>query len=252
MTEMNSIVDWYRAHSKQMTPQVLRRHRLEIAYHIENPGHIGSPMFENVRTPELNDCLTVIDERLNELVMTEKASLPTLDTDSIRDRWPDYEDKSTLDMHMHWCDLVTEWNLLPFRVNGDTVSINEAAETFGVTKVEFVSEDSLNEFVDHFELHEFVTLSKPNETTRGGFITLCNSFPESDVAEFLRILNEVKSSLSVIYDERRRATIQMGGKVSYVLSSHFATREQVDLDRVTTAREFLGATLVRSELDEAK
>lgn len=161
--------------------------------------------------------------------------------------WPREANPLSLRMHFHFVELLEAWNLNPFKRNNDmaTATVDEYAETKGVSRFVFVTKESLEDFLDFYGLDDFVihkgeTIDTPDGSTYW-CVHLANSFGKPEAESFLTTYRSAMNTLSAIHDERERAIQTDGGKIGFICVDHFAARETHELMRIRKAREILGA-----------
>jgi hypothetical protein len=160
------------------------------------------------------------------------------------DAWPDNLAPSTLKIHMHFLELVTAWNYNPHRTEYGVASVDQFAESNGISRFAFCSRASATAFIAHYELDDFIVerIDAPRSDAFH-FITLSNRFLPSEVARFFQVYDSAMLELSAIENERRGATRVDGNKVGFVLVDHFTWRETYQLMRIKQSRKNLGSGL---------
>lgn len=173
--------------------------------------------------------------------------------------WPSDANKSSRLIHFHFVELLHAWNLNPFRRELSTATVDEYAETKGVTRFVFCSKQSLEDFLDFYGLDDFVVHKGETIDTPEGSTWWCvhftNKFGEPEANSFLTTYRDAMNTLAVIHDERERAIVNDGGKVGFICADHFAARETYELMRIRKARESLAAgniTALHGELNNGK
>lgn len=242
---------WFAEQAPVMPLDVLQRHAVDFKNQLEAADRGNLPLTQNDRM-EIGQALNVLNGRIDELLPIAPAGLEISDSFSLErvsDRWPIELPATTRQVHMHWRELIFAWRISPFREShgSEQITVDEFAETSGISRFVFESKQDAGDFLDHFDLGDFVT-ARPTETgsvhSATGrpyfYIELTNKFPAENVKAFLEVYASAIMALTVIYDERRRAVSMDNGKFGYVTAHHFTARERIELDRIIFARQNLG------------
>jgi hypothetical protein len=161
-----------------------------------------------------------------------------------RTNWPAWLHVNTLNIHMHYCELVQAWNLNPFRrqESFSVVTVDESAEAEGISRFVFCSVESLNDFIDGNELEHLIEkLHEPGPSGAYYWATLRNNFGRDEMQAFMDDYRRSMVELATIQNERMGAIRHDGGKVGYITADHFTSREMYELNRIKAARQKLGA-----------
>jgi hypothetical protein len=235
-----------------MPLDVLKRRALEFENQLAAWENGKLPLTANDRL-EIAESLKALNKRIDELMPIVPASLGIGDNFSVEpvaERWPIELPTHTRQIHMHFRELVYAWQINPFRNtdSSQTVTVDEFAETSGISRFVFEDAQDAGNFIDHFALEDFVkvdaTPTGSNHPTTGRpffYIELTNKFAREDVAEFIEVYSSAIMALSVIHDERRRAISMDNGRYGFVTSDHFTARETLALCEIAGARIKLGA-----------
>lgn len=235
-----------------MPLDVLRRHALEFENQLAAWESGKLPLTANDRL-EIAESLRVLNNRIDELMPIVPASLGVGDlfrVEQVAERWPIELPTHTRQIHMHFRELAFAWQISPFRntESSQTVSVDEFAETSGISRIIFETPQDAGNFVDHFDLEDFLlrkaTPTGSNHPTTGRpffYIELTNRFAREDVAAFIEVYSAAIMALSVIHAERRRAISMDNGRYGFVTSDHFTARETMELCKIAGARTKLGA-----------
>lgn len=237
-----TLSDWYAQAIPNMSLEVLKRHNVDLEAKLDFVGNIGRE--------EIESALKLIHARIDELLPKTPADVETHDHfngDRIAQNWPTELSREAMRVHMHFCELVYAWKLNPARTSHGDATVDEFAESNGISRFIFESRGDAGDFIDHFGLEDFITTwatktgaSHPVTERPFWYIELTNKFAPSDVHEFLGAYNSAIMALSVIYDERRRAVSIDDGKFGFVTADHFTARENIELNKITAARQKLG------------
>lgn len=245
----DNLANHYRDNLGSMSLEVLKRHAIDLEMAMQAFERNSLPLTEHDRM-EIAESLKLLNERIDELLPTEAANVEAHDYSigaRITQSWPIHLNRSTMRMHMHFCELLYSWNLSPFKRERGVATVDELAETEGLTRFYFHSKADAGNFIDHFGLEDFVTVEPSqtgtlNELTGRPFwfLHLTNKFDTREVHEFLGVYMSAINALKVIYDERRRAVTNDNGQIGFVTAEHFTSREVMELSRIRAAREKLG------------
>lgn len=236
--------NWFREHIHEMSVPVLQRHYADFEAMMAQFERGNLPL-TNADRMEIAECLAVISERLDDLLPKMSADIQDHDRLSgyrTTENWPEHLPHHTKLIHFHFCELVHAWNLNPFRRDTSTVTIDETAETYGISRVVFSSNTARNDFLDYYALDDFVVRDiKSNESSTYFWVELTNKFHPREAQYFLDVYKSAMNTLAVIHDERIRAIRHEGGKIGFITVDHFNAREVNELMRIKQARMELGA-----------
>lgn len=243
-TESLTSVQWYEGNVPFMTLNVLRQHHKDL----ESKLNSGLQFSEAERL-EIAKCLLILEKRMDELLPKIPAAIDVHDRlsgDRVKKNWPDELSRTSMVVHLHLCELIDAWRVSSQRVSTTEITVDEVAETRGRSVFVFGSKSDAGDFIDHFLLEDFI-LVEPTATGFVGpddtvffYIELTNKFYRNDVNDFMEVYNKAIMSLSVIYEERRRALSMDNGKYGFVTASHFNARETIELNKISGARQKLG------------
>lgn len=228
----------------EMTAAVVRRHYADLENQMIQYENGKLPLTEADRL-EIGQAMAVLGERLDDIVPQMAADIR--DHDHMMGSrtaliWPQHLEVSTMLIHFHFVELLHAWNLNPFKRDMGVAAVDEFAEEQGVSRFSFTSKESLDDFVDYYELSDFVVSKFFAERSDAfSFLTLSNKFTRDQANEFLDVYKSAMNTLAVINEERTRAIRHDGGKVGFVSADHFNAREKNELNRITFARQKLGA-----------
>jgi hypothetical protein len=227
---------WYADHVHEMTVPTLKRRIAEF----ENKIRSHSAGNLSLSASDLNviaGCVNLIKSRLDELLPNVAANVTdhdVLNGAKVRQRWPSELSHVTYKVHLHFLELIFAWNLRSI----DTTTVDEYAESFGISRFVFTNEQSRSDFVDYYDLSDFVV----GETADGfHYLTLTNKFSDADVNEFLAVYDSAMSALSQLHTERLNAIRIDGGRIGYICIDHYSARETAEINRIQSARQKLGA-----------
>lgn len=155
--------------------------------------------------------------------------------------WPVDCDSHRLKLHLHFRELVEAWKVNPYRREHTTCTVDELAESKGMSRFVFCSKESRDDFIIYYDLHDFV-LRTIDPGPKGAFywLELENKFTPNEVNKFLEVYNSAMNNLAAIEAERRNAIHVDGEKVGLVTTDHFTQRECYELDRIRRARSHMG------------
>lgn len=238
--------NWYRDNVDEMPVDVLQRHRSDLdgKMALHEKGYFD--LLEADRM-EIVEALKVIEERLDEVLPKVPAAIDEHDRNvgnRVHNNWPEYLQRSTLQVHLHLCELIDSWRMHPERRSDGFAGANEVAETEGISAFDFDVVTDRSDFIDHYELDDFVVTQTQYETHNGEqsyYLVLSNKFTPTEVNGFLDVYKRAINSLAIIADQRRRAMNVDGGKVGFITAEHFSSREAIELKRIEQARSVLGA-----------
>lgn len=238
--------NWYRDNVGEMSISVLNRHQSDLDGKLALYERNLLPLTETDRM-EITESIRVIAERLDEILPKVPAAIDEHDRNvgnRVHDNWPEYLQKSTLQVHLHFCELIDSWRIHHKRRFTGHVGVNEAAEVKGESAFDFDSNEDLRDFLDNYQLDDFVVTrtsyqSVNNKTSY--YLVLSNKFTAEEVNKFLDVYKSSVARLSTIYGERRRAVNVDGGRIGFIVVDHFATREVMEMERINAARTILGA-----------
>jgi hypothetical protein len=236
--------NWYRVNVHSMSISVLHRHRVDL----ENKLAGNLPLTQS-DVATVNSCLSIVNDRIDAITPSVAAQISDHDVvvskGRLKERWPAERSEASLLVHYHFSELVLSWNLFPFKrvsAEGHEATVDEYAEMQGITRIAFWFKESREDFLDHFELEDFVTSRQDPKEFGDAFwyVTLSNQFTTEQVNAFLDQYKASMNMLSVIHEERNRAIRTDNGKVGFACVDHFSARERHELNRIQRARQILG------------
>jgi hypothetical protein len=240
------LATYYSDNVHQMHASVIQRHYVNHETQLALFERGKLPLTESDRA-ELVEAIKVLGDRLDEIV--PKMAADITDHDKLMGNkaslnWPDHLQPETLKLHLHFCELIDGWNLRPDRVgNGTgTATVDEYAETNGVSRFSFVSKADRTNWLTYYFLDDFVADTiDANHGSPYYFVELRNVYPKSQVRHFLDVYRSAINCLAALNEESQRAIRNDGGKVGFVTVDHFAARQVHELNRISLARQMLGA-----------
>lgn len=233
--------DWFRQHAHEMPAKRLAGERVLWG------AILKTAVVSKAERAEIEAVLKVIESHLDEITPVKAAHIEDHDRLSgfrSSENWPEWLHHNTLRMHWHWCELLEAWNLNPFKRNQSfgSATVDESAEAQGVTRFAFPSHESAVDFVDAYDLNEFVIGAiRDRDEHEFVYVTLANNFGRAAETEFFNVLTHATNQLAVIHDERMRAIRNDGGRVGFITVDHFGKREAHEMTRIAQARQMLGA-----------
>jgi hypothetical protein len=233
---------WYRDNVTQMPVKVLTRHQLDLEAKLALHEKGQFCLLEGSRM-EIVEAIKVITERLDEILPKVPATIDEHDRNvgnRVHDNWPIHAQSTSLEMHLHFCELIDSWKLNPARRFVSNVSVILESEHAGISAFGFNDSRDLGDFVVNYQLGDFVVSVTASGTQNPNTLVLSNRFTKEQVHPFLDVYKSVISRLASIHDERRRATNIDGGRVGFLSVDHFHTRETIELQRLMRARMELG------------
>lgn len=230
-------------HDVQWLTDQLPLMELPVVRRIENDYRSHLHVFRDgpIRA-EIERALSVIEKYLDETLPKAPASFRDHDHsqgDRAKRNWPEHLHATTLDIHLHLCELLDTWRIAPMRDHRSEVHIDTVAELEGRTQFNFGSEHDREDFITAYFLQDFV-IKQGAFLGDNYWLILANKFAPHDAQNFLAVYNGCMNRLAAAYEERRRAVAVDGGKVGFMSVDHFAYREQVELNAITNARCLLG------------
>lgn len=228
LVDGQTITSWYQDNIPLMTLDVLKRHHLEL---------------ETYDDSDAKNALTLVAARIDEL-LPKLPGHAEVHANNVHTRWPLHLPYQTYRIHIHLRELLYAWNLSPCNTGGRDSSVDEFAETEGITRFVFSGRSDPGNFMDFHGLNDFLVGEIEGLSSPAGsffYLTLTNKFHEDDVNKFLGVYGRSINTLAIIYEERRRAVQMDGGKIGFITADHFTTREQIALNNLRAAREALGA-----------
>lgn len=233
--------EWWREHAHEVPAKRLEGERALW-------GTIQSTaVLSDAERAEIDGTMKAIEKQLDSITPIQAAQIE--DHDRLTgyrssDNWPTWMHANTLRIHWHWCELLEAWNLNPFKRQESfgTATVDESAEVNGITRFVFPSLESAKDFADEYDLWEFTVggIVDRNEH-EFAYVTLVNNFDRALSAEFLNVVKHATNQLAIIHDERMRAIRNDSGRIGYITVTHFNQREQHEMNRISAARQKLGA-----------
>lgn len=250
--------NWFREHINEMTASVLRQNYVDYENKLASFELGQLPLTQSDRM-EIVEILSVLSGRLDEIIPQMAMDIVEHDVTTGRrsaENWPDDLPKHTLMIHLHLCELIDSWNINPHRrlESQGVATIDQFAETLGITRFAFTSKEGREDFLEFYGLEDFeverIDAREPREASDGGgiipgdpywYIRLSNKFAKEDVQTFLDVYRSALNTLAALNEERARAIRHDGGRVGFTCIEHFTIQELHELTRIRQAREQLGA-----------
>lgn len=244
--------NWFEANMATMPIDVVRRHYVDYEQKLIAYENGQLPLSEADRL-EIARIMAVLANHIDDALPVMAANIDDHDKLSgnrTREIWPAELPNSTMQMHFHWCELLHAFNLSVNRRSFATATVDEYAETMGTSRFVFTSKADRDDFIDRYNLSDFIVEVTTNEHDAitlsenlpvFWWLTLANRFNPEKVTAFLNTYRSAMNTLAIVQEERNRALRNDGGKVGYILADHFSEREMNALTTIGKARQVLGA-----------